>query len=116
MSKLVKTLRTHWKKSLFLLSSVSYGSFYLFERKRNASLMQSYCYEALKHGRDHFSPDNNIKRVTVFLNPVANKERGKYVYDKNAAPLLHLSGLDVRLVRLEKTSEACEYVIHQAKH
>ena len=33
-----------------------------------------------------------------------------YVYDKNAAPLLNLSGLDIRLIRLEKNSEANEYM------
>jgi acylglycerol kinase len=51
-----------------------------------------------------------LKRVTIFLNPIANGERGKFLYDKNVAPLLHLSGLDVRLVRLEKNSEANAYM------
>jgi hypothetical protein len=32
------------------------------------------------------------------------------LYDKNVAPLLHLSGLDVRLIRLDKNSEANEYM------
>lgn len=72
--------------------------------------MQAYCYEALKYSREKVKPEETIKRVTIFLNPIANKERGKYVFDKNVAPLLNLSGLDVRLIRLEKNSEANEYM------
>ena len=108
---ILTTLRTHWKKSTFGFSAFSYGVYYLLDRKYNGDLMQAYCYEALKYSRERIkSPETVIKRVTVFLNPVANGERGKFLYDKSVAPILHLSGLDVRLVRLEKNSEANAYM------
>lgn len=110
MAKVLKTLRTHWKKSLFAASVLSYGTYYLLERKYNAELLQAYCYEALKYSRERVNPEKTIKRVTIFLNPIANRERGKYLFDKNVAPILNLSGLDVRLIRLEKNSEANEYM------
>ena len=103
-------IRNNWKKTVFGVSVFSYGAYYLVERKFNADLMQAYCYEALKYSREKVKPEQTIKRVTIFLNPIANKERGKYVYDKNAAPLLNLSGLDFRVIRLEKNSEANEYM------
>jgi len=53
---------------------------------------------------------SNIKRVTIFLNPIANGESGRFAYDSKVAPLLHLAGLDVRLVRLDQNSEANQYM------
>jgi diacylglycerol kinase family enzyme len=108
--KLLKTLRNNWKKSLFGFSSLTYGTYYLLERKRTQELLQAYCYEALKYSKDKVSPEQNVKRVTIFLNPIANQERGRFLYEKNVAPLLHLAGLDVRLIRLDKNSEANEYM------
>jgi diacylglycerol kinase family enzyme len=108
--KLLKTLRAHWKKSIFGFSSLTYGTYYLVERKHTQELLQAYCYEALKYSQDKVSPEQSLKRVTIFLNPIANQERGRFLYEKNVAPLLHLAGLDVRLIRLDKNSEANEYM------
>lgn len=110
MAKLLTTLRNNWKKTVFGVCSVSYGTYYLIERKRNADIFQAYCYEALKYGREKTGPETTLKKVTVFLNPVANKETGRFLYDKNVAPLLHLSGLDVRVVRLDKNTQAKDYM------
>jgi acylglycerol kinase len=109
-TKVLKTLRNNWKKTVFFTSAFSYGTYYLIERKYNAELLQAYCYEALKYSREKIAPEQTIRRVTIFLNPIANRERGKYLFDKNVAPILNLSGLDVRLIRLDKNSEANEYM------
>jgi len=108
--KILTTIRNNWKKSLFGFCATTYGTYYLIERKHNADLLRAYCFEALKYSKERVHPTTPIKRVTIFLNPVANGERGKFLYDNNVAPLLHLSGLDVRLVRLDKNSEANEYM------
>lgn len=110
MMKVLRTFRNHWKKSVFAISTISYGTYYLLDRKYRASLLQAYCYEALKYGKQRMDPTKNLRRITVFLNPISGKERGKFLYEKHVAPLLHLSGLDVRLIRLEKNSEANEYM------
>jgi acylglycerol kinase len=108
--KLLKTLRNHWKKSLFAFCTLSYGSYYLLNRKRTSELFQAYCSEALKHSFEKVHPEKKIQRVTVFLNPKANDESSKFNYDKNVAPLLNLSGLDVCLIRFDKNTEANEYM------
>ena len=108
---ILTTLRSNWKKSTFGFSVLTYGTYYLIDRKYNGDLMQAYCYEALKFSREKVKqPEQPLKRVTIFLNPIANGERGKFLYDKNVAPILHLSGLDVRIIRLEKNSEANAYM------
>lgn len=108
--KIINTIRTHKKKFVFGVCSVSYGTYWLINRKRNAELLQAYCYEALKYSKEKMKPMQSIKRVTIFLNPIANGESGRFAYDTKVAPLLHLAGLDVRLVRLDKNSEANEYM------
>jgi hypothetical protein len=108
--KLLKTLRNNWKKSLFAFCSLSYGGYYLIERKHTADLLQAYCYEALKYSHEKIDPEKNIKRVTIFLNPNCNDESGKFQYDKFVAPILNLSGLDVRLIRFDKKTQANEYM------
>ncbi|CAF0855269.1 unnamed protein product [Brachionus calyciflorus] len=110
MMKIFRTVRNNWKKSLFGFSVVTYGTYYLLDRKYRANLLQAYCYEALKYGKERMDPNKNLRRITIFLNPISGKERGKFLYDKHVAPLLHLSGLDVRMIRLEKNSEANEYM------
>ena len=108
--KLLTTLRNNWKKSVFGACLFTYGTHYLIERKQLSDLLQAYCYEALKYSQERVNPEHTVRRVTVFINPIANNERGRFLYDKNVAPLLHLAGLDVRVVRLEKNSEANAYM------
>ncbi len=108
--KILATVKNNWKKSLFGLCTISYGTYYLIQKKHTADLLQAYCFEALKFGKQRVNAALPIRRVTIFLNPIANGERGRFLYDNNVAPLLHLSGLDVRLVRLERNSEANEYM------
>ena len=110
MMKLLTTLRNNWKKSVFGFCVFTYGTKYLIERKQLSDLLQAYCYEALKYSQERVNPEQTVRRVTVFINPVANNERGRFLYDKNVAPLLHLAGLDVRVVRLDKNSEANAYM------
>lgn len=108
--KILTTIRNNWKKSLFGACATTYGTYYLINRKHNADLLQAYCFEALKYSKERVHASKALKRVTIFLNPIANGERGRFLYDNNVAPLLHLSGLDVRLVRLDKNSEANDYM------
>lgn len=110
MMKLLTTLRNNWKKSVLGFCVFTYGTNYLIERKHLSDLLQAYCYEALKYSQERVSPEQTVRRVTVFINPVANSERGRFLYDKNVAPLLHLAGLDVRVVRLDRNSEANAYM------
>ena len=92
MMKLLTTLRNNWKKSVLGFCVFTYGTKYLIERKQLSDLLQAYCYEALKYSQERVNPEQTVRRVTVFINPVANNERGRFLYDKNVAPLLHQRG------------------------
>ncbi|KAJ7410536.1 Acylglycerol kinase, mitochondrial [Willisornis vidua] len=47
-----------------------------------------------------------LKKATVFLNPAACKGKARSLFEKNAAPILHLSGLDVTVVKTDYEGQA----------
>ncbi|XP_077639471.1 acylglycerol kinase, mitochondrial isoform X3 [Lonchura striata] len=47
-----------------------------------------------------------LKKATVFLNPAACKGKAGNLFEKNAAPILHLSGLDVTVVKTDYEGQA----------
>ncbi|XP_063175945.1 acylglycerol kinase, mitochondrial isoform X2 [Chroicocephalus ridibundus] len=47
-----------------------------------------------------------LKKATVFLNPAACKGKARNLFEKNAAPILHLSGLDVTVVKTDYEGQA----------
>ena len=53
---------------------------------------------------------DKLKRITVFLNPAARNGRGRKTFDKNVAPILHLAGFEVRLIKTEREQEAKDYM------
>jgi hypothetical protein len=103
--KILTTIRNNLKKSIAGFSILAYGTYYLYERKETNRIYQAYCIEADKYGKQKLNVSQKLPRITVFLNPVSNNDQSKVLYDKYAAPLLHLSGLDVRLVRLDAKNE-----------
>lgn len=52
---------------------------------------------------------DKLQRVTVFLNPFANRRGILEKFDENAMPLLQISGLDVQMVYLDDDDEAKKY-------
>jgi len=107
---ILTTLRNNWKKSIFFTCAFGYGGHYLYERNETHRLYQSYCVEAFKYGQAKAAPMEKLTRVTVFINPMGNQQRSKSSYDQWVAPMLHLSGLDVRLIRLDNKKEAAEFM------
>ncbi|XP_075679546.1 acylglycerol kinase-like protein Mulk [Dermatophagoides pteronyssinus] len=104
MSKIVKvfqTVRNHWKKSIFFTGLTVWGAHYGHGKYLEFNLMKAYCQEALKYGEVRIGPMEKARHVTVLLNPVANKRKGKADYEKYCAPLFHLAGIKVSLVITE---------------
>ncbi|KAB0404157.1 hypothetical protein E2I00_018889 [Balaenoptera physalus] len=50
-------------------------------------------------GNQLIPPNAQVKKATVFLNPAACKGKARTLFEKNAAPILHLSGMDVTIVK-----------------
>lgn len=106
----IKTLRNNWKKTVFLIGVSGFGINYGLNKYRESLLLKAYCLEAKKYGEVHFKDGDKRRRVTVFLNPAANRGNGKAMYEKNVAPLLHLAGLEVTLVKTEYEGQAKKYM------
>uniref|UniRef100_A0A8C5BJB5 Acylglycerol kinase, mitochondrial n=1 Tax=Gadus morhua TaxID=8049 RepID=A0A8C5BJB5_GADMO len=77
--KVFKTLRNHWKKSTFAVC---------------------------EFGRQQISPQEQLKKATVILNPAACNGKAIKLFDKNAAPILHLAGVEITLVKTDFEGQA----------
>ncbi|CAK8676687.1 unnamed protein product [Clavelina lepadiformis] len=58
------------------------------------------------HGTDPVHWLYEPKTITVFLNPAANNGKASKLFEKNAAPILQLSGCHINVVRLEYEGQA----------
>ncbi|KAK7474538.1 hypothetical protein BaRGS_00034232 [Batillaria attramentaria] len=96
-----RTLRTHWKKSIFFTGLSIYGVKYAYERHEENLLRRVYCAEAKKYGDEKIPMSQRPRRVTVFLNPAAQAGKARKLFEKNAAPILYLAGIEVNVVKTE---------------
>ncbi|XP_072040756.1 acylglycerol kinase, mitochondrial-like [Amphiura filiformis] len=107
LMKVFSTLRNHWKKSTFFAVASSYGIYYLHDRYRANLLRTEFCKEAQLYGKQLATfATERPRKVTVFLNPAAKKGKAKKLFDKNAAPLLNLAGIEVEIIKTEYEGHA----------
>ncbi|KYB27761.1 Acylglycerol kinase, mitochondrial-like protein [Tribolium castaneum] len=104
--KTAKTLRNHWKKSTFAAVALLYGFEYAKERFETQELMRVYCEKAARFGLEPIRVEADPRNVTVILNPNANKRKAGDEFEKYCAPLLHLAGICVNVVRTESEGHA----------
>nr|XP_023394916.1 acylglycerol kinase, mitochondrial [Loxodonta africana] len=69
-------------------------------------LRRAACQEAQMFGNQLIPPNAQVKKATVFLNPAACKGKARTLFEKNAAPILHLSGMDVTIVKTDYEGQA----------
>ncbi|CAG9858565.1 unnamed protein product [Phyllotreta striolata] len=106
IKKAAKTVRNHWKKSIFFSSVAVYGTIYLRNYMETQELMRSYCEKAAKYGKKPLPIHLKPRHVTVILNPNANKRKANKEFDKYCAPLLHLAGISVEIRKTESEGHA----------
>lgn len=95
MSKVLTTLRTHWKKSIFFSAVGAYGVRTANKKRLESELMTQYCREAAEYGRVELPIQRPLYNVTVILNPAASKGGARAKYEQYCAPILHLAGIKV---------------------
>ncbi|CAF0793802.1 unnamed protein product [Adineta steineri] len=100
-----RTIRTHWKKSLFAFCALSYGSKWSYDRYQANKIRAFYCRQASLLGAQNIPSMNRLTRIAVLLNGKAMNGKAKSLYDKTIFPLLHLIGLDVRVYRLDTITD-----------
>lgn len=106
MAKIIATLRTHWKKSVFFTVAGVYGLQMANKKRLESALMAEYCEKAAEFGRLDQPLLRPMYNVTVILNPAASKGGARKKFDKYCAPILHLAGIKVSVMRTERVGEA----------
>ncbi|XP_052831039.1 acylglycerol kinase, mitochondrial-like [Octopus bimaculoides] len=76
--------------ALFSVTYLDIGSSRTLERK--------------KYGNASIQLHQRPRIVTVFLNPAVSRGKGVKMFEKNAAPLLHLAGIVVNVVKVSSIS------------
>ncbi|XP_044296966.1 acylglycerol kinase, mitochondrial isoform X3 [Varanus komodoensis] len=104
--KIFHTLRNHWKKTTVGTCLLAWGGNWLYGKHCDNLLRRAACQEAQVFGNQIIPSNVNIKKATVFLNPAACKGKARSLFEKNAAPILHLSGLDVTVVKTDYEGQA----------
>ncbi|XP_051953776.1 acylglycerol kinase, mitochondrial [Xyrauchen texanus] len=104
--KVFRTLRNHWKKSTFAVFVLSYGGHWLYGKHCDNVLRREACIEAREFGRQLIGPQEQLKKATVILNPAACKGKANNLFEKNAAPILHLAGVEVKIVKTDYEGQA----------
>ncbi|NWH36373.1 AGK protein, partial [Chloropsis hardwickii] len=106
MAKVLVALRHHWKKSTFGACLLGWGGHWLYGKHCDNLLRRAACQEAQAFGNQLIPATMPLKKATVFLNPAACKGKAGNLFEKNAAPILHLSGLDVTVVKTDYEGQA----------
>ncbi|XP_072255066.1 acylglycerol kinase, mitochondrial [Pyxicephalus adspersus] len=104
--RIFKTLRNHWKKSTVGFCLLAYGGNWVYGKYCDNLLRRAACQEAQVFGNQLIHPNTVVKKATVFLNPAACKGKARTLFEKNAAPILHLAGIDVTIVKTDYEGQA----------
>ena len=107
MAKVLQTLRTHWKKSIFFSGLFVYGVNYGHQKYEEKELMRQYSRLAVEYGKQTI-PLSTVKpyHVTVILNPASHSGKARNRFEKYCFPLLNLAGFKVSLIRTEGQGDA----------
>uniref|UniRef100_A0A8C4AI56 Acylglycerol kinase, mitochondrial n=1 Tax=Denticeps clupeoides TaxID=299321 RepID=A0A8C4AI56_9TELE len=103
--RVFRTLRNHWKKSTLAACVLSYGGHWLYGKHCDNVLRREACQEAREFGRQLIGPTERLKKATIILNPAACSGKANSLFEKNSAPILHLAGVEVKVVKV-RCSEA----------
>jgi acylglycerol kinase len=106
--KVGTTLRTHWKKSIFLTLAGAYGGNWYKKKLEDTDLMRQCCREALTYGATPIGVHQQNYHVTVVLNPASSGGKARKLFEQYSAPLLHLAGFKVSVQKTEGREEAKE--------
>jgi len=104
--KIGTTLRNNWKKSIFFSLASAYGVKWYMKKLADEEYMRTLAKEALTYGTGTQGVQAPNYSVTVILNPLASGGKGRKLYEKYCAPLLHLAGIKVSVMRTEEQGQA----------
>lgn len=85
---------------------LSYGGHWLYGLHGDSVLRREACLEAREFGRQQIAPHEQLRKATVILNPAACNGKARKLFDKNAAPILHLAGVEITIVKTDYEGQA----------
>uniref|UniRef100_A0A3P8P5C2 Acylglycerol kinase, mitochondrial n=1 Tax=Astatotilapia calliptera TaxID=8154 RepID=A0A3P8P5C2_ASTCA len=100
--KVFRTLRNHWKKSTFAVCVLSYGGYWLYGKH----WWVFHAINETEYGQQQIAPQERIRKATVILNPAACNGKANNLFEKNAAPILHLAGVQITVVKTDYEGQA----------
>jgi len=106
--KIGTTLRNNWKKSIAAGLAGTYLVQWQKQKWEDNEYMRALAREAYTYGSQCMSVDAANYAVTVILNPVSGGVKGRTLYETHCAPLLHLAGFKVSVIRTESDGQAKE--------
>lgn len=77
--------------------------------------MRKFCLEAKKYGDAKGPVNTTLKKVTVVLNPAANKKKSEENFEKYCAPILHLAGFNVEIIKTQSDQHAIRVMEEELK-
>ncbi|XP_060932441.1 acylglycerol kinase, mitochondrial [Limanda limanda] len=104
--KVFRSLRNNWKKSTFAACVLSYGSYWLYGKHCDSILRREACLVAREYGRQQITPAERLRKAMVIMNPAACNGKASKLFEKNAAPILHLAGVEVTIVKTDYEGQA----------
>lgn len=72
--------------------------------------MREICLEAKKYGEARAPINATLKKVLVILNPAANKRKAEESFEKYCAPVLHLAGFNIEVVKTQSELHAIRHI------
>ncbi|XP_046854525.1 acylglycerol kinase, mitochondrial-like [Xenia sp. Carnegie-2017] len=95
------TAQKHKKKFIFFAVLGSWGLNYSVEQYRDYLRRRKFCFLGKKYGDVKINAITRPRRLILFLNPEANDGKAVKSYEKNAAPILHLGGVEITTVKTD---------------
>lgn len=98
--KFLQTVRRNPKKSAFGAVVAGYVVNWLNDVHNNHLFRHTMCQSIKFHDNESVPSIYQPKRITILLNPAANNGKSTKMFEKNAAPVLNLSGCHVDIIHL----------------
>ena len=106
----LKYIKKNPKKSVFGMILCGFVGRYFKNVFEDHEFRHIVCREIMSQGTTSVNWQYNPKTITVFLNPAANNGKATKLFEKNAAPIFHLSGCNVKVVKLEYEGQAKQFM------
>lgn len=103
--KITNIVKSHPKKCIFAFAITSFAFVHLNEGYRQDILRRELCDHVKPLGSANTGPHDRLRRLTVYLNPFARRGNLLKDFEKDVAPFLQLSGLDVQMVYTDSDAE-----------